>query len=81
VPLCPPQIPHGQTLYRTRTSAVGGRRLTAWAMARPCGTYLGRRIFLSCKGHVSFYRMTYLKLHHNGKSYILYLTVEAWPRG
>jgi hypothetical protein len=35
VPLCPPQIPHGCTRDRTRASAVGGRRLTAWAMARP----------------------------------------------
>jgi hypothetical protein len=35
VPLCPPQIPHGQTRDRTRASAVGGRRLTARAMARP----------------------------------------------
>jgi hypothetical protein len=35
VPLCPPQIPHGLTRDRTRASAVGGRRLNAWAMARP----------------------------------------------
>jgi hypothetical protein len=35
VPLCPPQIPHGLTRDWTRASAVGGRRLTAWAMARP----------------------------------------------
>jgi hypothetical protein len=35
VPLCPPQIPHGPTLDRTRASAARGRRLTAWAMARP----------------------------------------------
>jgi hypothetical protein len=34
VPLCPPQIPHGLT-RDWRTSAVRGRRLTAWAMARP----------------------------------------------
>jgi hypothetical protein len=38
VPLCPPQIPHGLTRDRTRTSAVGGRRLSAWAMARPNST-------------------------------------------
>jgi hypothetical protein len=31
---CPPQIPHGLTQARTRASAVRGRRLTAWAMAR-----------------------------------------------
>jgi hypothetical protein len=35
VPLCPPQIPYGMTRDRTRASAVGGRRLTAWSMARP----------------------------------------------
>jgi hypothetical protein len=36
VPLCPPQIPHGLTRTRTRASAVRGRRLTNWALARPC---------------------------------------------
>jgi hypothetical protein len=35
VPLCPLQIPHGLNRARTRASAVKGRRLTAWAMARP----------------------------------------------
>jgi hypothetical protein len=35
VPLCPPQIPHAPTRDRTGVSAVGGRLLTAWAMARP----------------------------------------------
>jgi hypothetical protein len=35
VPLCPPQIKHGLTWDRTRASAVRGRWLTAWAMARP----------------------------------------------
>jgi hypothetical protein len=35
VPLCPQQIPHGLTRDRTRASAVGGRRLTASATARP----------------------------------------------
>jgi hypothetical protein len=35
VPLCPPQIPHGLTRDRIRASAVGGRRVTAWVMARP----------------------------------------------
>ena len=37
VSLCPPQIPHGLTRDRTRVSAVTGRRLTAWATARPLG--------------------------------------------
>jgi hypothetical protein len=35
LPLCPPQIPHGLTRDRARPSAVRGRRLTSWAMARP----------------------------------------------
>jgi hypothetical protein len=30
-----PQIPHDLTRARTRTAAIGSRRLTAWAMARP----------------------------------------------
>jgi hypothetical protein len=35
VPLRPPQIPHHLAWDRTRAAAVGRRRLTAWAMARP----------------------------------------------
>jgi hypothetical protein len=35
VPLCPPRIPHGLTRVRIRASAVRGRRLMTWAMARP----------------------------------------------
>ena len=35
VPFCPLQIPHVLTRDRVRASAVGGRRLTALAMARP----------------------------------------------
>jgi hypothetical protein len=34
VPLCPTQIPYGLTRSRTLASAVRGRRLTTWAMAR-----------------------------------------------
>jgi hypothetical protein len=35
VRLYPPQIPHGLIRDGTLSSAVGGRWLTAWAMARP----------------------------------------------
>jgi hypothetical protein len=35
VPFCPPRIPHHAIRNRTRTAAVGTRRLTAWAVARP----------------------------------------------
>jgi hypothetical protein len=41
VPLCPPQIPHDLTWARTRTAAVGSRRLTISAMART-NAMLGR---------------------------------------
>jgi hypothetical protein len=34
-PLCPPHIPHRIIRDRNRASAVGGRRLTAWAVAWP----------------------------------------------
>jgi hypothetical protein len=34
LPLCPPQITHGLTRARTLSSAMRGRRLTTWAMAR-----------------------------------------------
>jgi hypothetical protein len=34
-PVCPPQIPHGLTWDRTRAAAMGSRRLTASAVARP----------------------------------------------
>jgi hypothetical protein len=40
VPLCPPQIPHGLTRAWTQASAVRGRRLTTWAMARPLVAWL-----------------------------------------
>jgi hypothetical protein len=32
---CPSQNPTDQTRVSTRAAAVGSRRLTAWAMARP----------------------------------------------
>jgi hypothetical protein len=35
VPLCPSKIPHDLTGDRPRAAAMGSRRLTAWAMARP----------------------------------------------
>jgi hypothetical protein len=38
VSLCPPQIPQRLTRAQTRASVVRGRRLTAWAMARPYRT-------------------------------------------
>jgi hypothetical protein len=41
--LCPPQIPHDLTWARTLAGAVGSRRLTAWAMARPgVGDYFNK---------------------------------------
>jgi hypothetical protein len=39
-PLCPPQIPLDHTQDRTRAAAVGSRRLTVWAMARPFSNFM-----------------------------------------
>jgi hypothetical protein len=39
-PLSPPQIPHDQTRARTLSAVVGNQRLSPWAMARLCLTYL-----------------------------------------
>jgi hypothetical protein len=47
MPLCPPQILHELTRFRTLASAVRGRRLTAWATARPESSYLRCYMFLS----------------------------------
>jgi hypothetical protein len=44
-PLCPPQIPHGLTRDWTRASAVIGRLLTAWAMARPTIVSRSRNVY------------------------------------
>jgi hypothetical protein len=41
LPLCPRQISHGLNQARTEASALRGRRLTPWAMARP-NAYLNR---------------------------------------
>jgi hypothetical protein len=35
MPVCPPQIPHDQTLAQTQAAAVGSQRLTTWAVVRP----------------------------------------------
>jgi hypothetical protein len=53
-PLCPPQIPHDQIRARTRPSAVGNRRLTAWAMARLSFNIALSRVFFQL---VSFHKI------------------------
>jgi hypothetical protein len=64
VPLCPPQIPHGLTRYRTRASALRGRRLTAW---RPIFIrYLGLSSLIRWTGNIALSTYTCLsgcKLH------------------
>jgi hypothetical protein len=44
VPLCPP---HDLTRARTRVAAVGSRRLTAWAMARPLAQTYCTRVWIT----------------------------------
>jgi hypothetical protein len=48
IPFCPPQIPHELTWDRTRAAAVGTRRLTTLAMARPSSPGKGK-IFCSLR--------------------------------
>jgi hypothetical protein len=46
VPIYLPQIPHDLTWEWSQATAVGSRRLTAWAMARPStesGNEIGMR--------------------------------------
>jgi hypothetical protein len=50
VPLCLPQIPHDLPWARTWGAAVGIRRLTAWAIARPT-----LHVTLCLKAHASVY--------------------------
>jgi hypothetical protein len=71
VPLCPPQIPHGLTRDRTWASGMGGRRLTAWAMARS-GLPLPLP-FTKMQGKVSLY--PYSHLHEFYCRYWLIATV------
>jgi hypothetical protein len=46
VPLCTPQFLYGLPLARTRASGVRGRRITAWAMARPLTLWSKERVVL-----------------------------------
>jgi hypothetical protein len=78
VPLCPPQIPHGLTRDRTRASAVGGRRRTAWAMARPRLRFGSMSLF--CCPATSDYIVTHtcLRWQWAPQKICRYETVEAW---
>jgi hypothetical protein len=58
--LCPPQIPHGLTRARTPASAVRGRWLTAWAMARP--TLSHRITYISLTNRVTHW-LTHISSH------------------
>jgi hypothetical protein len=62
VPLCLPQIPHGPI----RASAVEGRRLTAWAMARPIKGFANHYTeFVACVcacGHAKYATVRFWQL-------------------
>jgi hypothetical protein len=53
VPLFPPQIQHGLTRARSRVSAMRGRWLTAWAIARP-SVYMLQMESLETFSHFEF---------------------------
>jgi hypothetical protein len=63
VPLCSPQIPHGLTRDRTRASAVRGRQLTAWAIARPAHPHLVPTLRIYVAVHLIFLYMPSWRRH------------------
>jgi hypothetical protein len=67
VPLWPPQIRHGLSWDRTQASAVRGRRLIAWAMARP--TQLLLENLLTC--HLSTHLLLFF--YPNKHCLLIYL--------
>jgi hypothetical protein len=62
-PLCQPQILHDQTRTRIRAAAVGSRRLTAWAMARPCMNVTNALVL--CLGVACLLRKYWQRLYVN----------------
>jgi hypothetical protein len=71
VTLCPPKIPHGVTRNRTRASAVGGRRLTAWAMAQPKTRLLWHLVKHTAYSYVSYWGLHAFRLQ---KDKLLWVT-------
>jgi hypothetical protein len=67
VPFCPPQIPRNLIRDRTRAAAVGSRRLTTWAAARPIGAVS------SIKGTCSVVGIR--------SSFLFHLTWYSWTWG
>jgi len=49
LPLCPPQIPYEMTWHWTQILTARGRRLTAWALARPCAEFRQTVLWQSIK--------------------------------
>ena len=80
VPLCPPQIPLGLNRNRTRASALGGRRLTAWAMAQ--ASVKSFRLGLVCTELLLFFwKLQHLQLSFWGFIFKIDFTfvVENFP--
>jgi hypothetical protein len=79
VPLCQPKISHGVT--RDRASTVRGRRLTAWAMARPRYAFFWN--FTQRRVVVSYRRFaTTNRSHLQGSSsprWVFHSSWTAWP--
>jgi hypothetical protein len=75
VPLCPPQTSNNLTRARNRAAAVGSRRLTIWAMARP----FGLSYFLPWKWRrsVAPKRRVFSELHGNTTLKAVSLTVRT----
>jgi hypothetical protein len=73
VQLCPPQTPHVLIWDGTRATSVGGRRITAWAMARPVCRSIYLSIYLSI---LYIYIFTLPPLWSSGHS--SWLQIQMW---
>jgi hypothetical protein len=80
------ETPHGLTRDRTRASAVEGRRLTAWAMARPNISLFKRVFYLlyetrqpgAKKMHMETIRLMQLQTTPSPKRFLFYLILVTY---
>jgi hypothetical protein len=71
------KIPHDQTRVWTRAAAVGSRRLTAWAMARPCFN-IDVLVFLVVSFLLAFPPISYMHSLFPHSCYIPYHSHPPW---
>jgi hypothetical protein len=75
IPLFPPQIPHGLAWDWTRTSAVRGRRQTAWTLAPPLWILNCSSIYV----HIDESALSFVCL--GVREHCSFFTLCLWVRG